>query len=197
MLRPRNLGPTQGVRPSSRGRTRRAPAAQIEALLRAYDEAVSGLAADPDAAAEDDDPVSRAWLAVVAPGSQLHSQVRSRIIYDGRDSRTRLVPDADGIIFSDVPLDIVLEADGSITWDNCGYAPGVGVHAETGAVIDDRRASTRGHGRALRAGDGRLQVHELVDDVTTMLAPGEPDPCPELAAAARRRETLGDEDPGR
>jgi hypothetical protein len=150
-------------------------------LLGRFDAAISGLYADPLAAGDDNHPLTVAWLDVVIGGSQLDRQVRGRILASGTEDGMRIVPDADGTSFTDVALGLTEEPDGSLTWTNCGYAPGVGVDLHTGEVLDDNRTSTRGRGRAVRGADGTLSISELWDDESYRLAPGEPDPCIALA----------------
>lgn len=150
-------------------------------LLGRFDAAISALYAEPLTAGDDNHPLSVAWLDVVIGGSQLDRQVRGRILASGTEDGMRIVPDADGTSFTDVALELSEEPDGSVTWTNCGYAPGVGVDLDTGEVLDDNRTSTRGRGRAVRGSDGALSISELWDDESYLLAPGEPDPCIALA----------------
>lgn len=168
--------------PNPRDRTQVADADQeVALLLGRFDAAISALYAEPLAAGDDHHPLSVAWLGVVVGGSQLDRQVRGRILASGTEDGMRIVPDAGGVSFENVAIDLTEESDGSLTWTNCGYAPGIGVDLETGVVLDDNRTSTRGRGRAVRDSDGTLSISELWDDESHVLAPGEPDPCTALA----------------
>lgn len=151
--------------------------AEVDELLERFDRAVSDLAAQPLAAGDDSHPLSRAWLAVVDPGSPLDDEVRSRILTDGTDNGQRIVAGSDGTAFRNTALDVTRGVDGSVSWTNCGYAPGLAVDIRTGEIRDDRRASTRGHGTAVRTQQGELRLSRLVDEEIVHLAPGEPDPC--------------------
>ncbi|MCZ7629494.1 MAG: hypothetical protein M5U19_10770 [Microthrixaceae bacterium] len=154
---------------------------EVAELLERFDAALTALYANPLAAGDDEHPLSVKWLEVVVGGSQLDRQVRGRILASATRDRMRIVPDAHGTSFANVAIGLNQEPDGSLTWTNCGYAPGVGVDLGTGQVLDDNRTSTRGRGRAVRGPDGRLSISELWDDETVLLDPGEPDPCITLA----------------
>lgn len=167
------------------------PTAAVADLLGRFDAAISALYAAPLAAADDNHPLSVAWLDVVIGGSQLDRQVRGRILASGTEDGMRIVPDAGGTSFKNVALEVTEEPDGSLVWTNCGYAPGVGVDLRTGEVLDDNRTTTRGRGKAIRGSDGTLRISELWDDQSHLLAPGEPDPC--VAPADR---TIGSATPG-
>ncbi len=156
---------------------------ELDDLLQRFDIAITGLFAEPLAAAADDHPLSRAWLEVVVAGSELDRQVRGRILASGTDDGIRIVAGDEGISFSNVALEVTEQPDGSLEWVNCGYAPGVGVDMHTGEVRDDNRTSTRGRGTAIRGTDGELMISELWDEESTLLADGEPDPCPALVDA--------------
>lgn len=197
---PRDTGPSGGspIEPpvaagqsgvSDGGNTATSDARQeLRALLGSYDRAITALYADPWAAGDDVHPLSVAWLEVVTPGSQLDREVRGRILSAAREDNLRIIPPPFGTSFTNTALAVTEEPDGSLTWDNCGYAPGVGVDITTGAVLDERRASLRGRGTAVRGSDGHLVISQLFDDETTLLGRGDADPCPDLAAAALRAE---------
>ncbi len=153
---------------------------EVAGLLARFDSAISALYSDPLAAGDDNHPLSVDWLAVVLGGSQLDREVRGEILAAGRDDSIRIVPDPQGISFTDVAIKVTREADGSLTWTNCGYAPGVAVDLVSGEVRDDNRTSTRGRGRAIAGPDGESIISELWDDETYILEPGEADPCPGL-----------------
>lgn len=161
-------------------------AAEVTELLAAYDRALGDLYATPLAAADADHPLTVGWHEIVEPGSVLDDEVRTRILTDGRDNHLRVVAGAEGFAFRNLPLEVEDGVGAEMGWTNCGYSPGVGVHTVTGEVIDERRASTRGRGRAVRAPDGHLVLTELFDDRTELLGDGEPDPCPGLSGSARR-----------
>lgn len=154
---------------------------EVADLLGRFDTALTALYADPLAAGDDTHPLSVAWLDVVVGGSQLDRQVRGRVLASGTADRMRIVPDEHGTSFTNVALEVTKAPDGSLTWTNCGYAPGVGIDIDTGEVLDDNRTSTRGRGTAVRSANGALSISELWDDETVILDPGDPDPCIALA----------------
>jgi hypothetical protein len=156
------------------------PPGEIAALLAAFDRAVTALAADPARAGRPGDELVAALRAVVRPGTVLESDVLTRIAVDAQANRMRIEPGPDGLSYRHVATSLSTAADGSVAWDNCGYSPGVGIHMDTGEVLDDRRASTRGWGRAEPGPDGALVLVELVDEPWRMLDPGEADPCAAL-----------------
>jgi hypothetical protein len=171
----------------SPGRTAAAPDgwAELDALLARYDAALGALSGDPVAATDPTHPLTLEWHEVVAAGTELDESLRQRIVDDlaGRSMVVR--PGPEGASFVTRVLSTRSGGDGSIEFEHCGYSPGIGVHAATGEVLDERRASTRGSGRVERVADGRLLLVALVDEELRVLGPGEPDPCPALQAAAR------------
>lgn len=174
---------TDAVAPGVESGTGASPVdAELDQLLGRFDAAISALYADPLAAGDDAHPLSVAWLGVVVGGSQLDRQVRGEILAAGAEDHMRILPDRDGVAFANTALEVSVHPDGSVTWTNCGYAPGVGVDLDTGEVRDDNRTTTRGRGRAVRDEHGGLVMSELWDDRTSLLPPGEPDPCVALAA---------------
>lgn len=169
------------------------PEGEVTSLLVEYDRALGELVAHPAAAADETDPLTVAWHRIVEPGSALDVEVRTRIATDGRDNHMRIVAGEEGFAFRNLPLAVSADVDGSVAWTNCGFSPGIGVHIDTGAVIDDRRASTRGRGRATRSHSGALVITELFDDRTDLLRDDEPDPCPALSEATEAEATSAQE----
>ena len=157
--------------------------AELADLLARYDRALSALAADPLVAGDDGHRLTRAWLSVVVAGSTVDEEVRWRILTDGRDNGVRIVPDGSGTSYRTTALDVTVHGDGSLSWDSCGYVPGVAVDLRTGQVRDATRSTTRGRGTAVRGPDGRLAVSSLDDEQVEPLPEGRPDPCPALAMA--------------
>lgn len=167
------------------------PRREVSDLLATYDRALTDLAAHPEAATDPAHPLTVAWHRVVSAGSALDNELLSRIAVDGRDNHMVVRPDDSGLSFHTSALRVSDEADGTVAFTHCGYSPGVGVDATTGAVLDDRRASARGQGRTHRGADGALVMLELRDESLVLLAAGEPDPCPELVATARAEPEPG------
>jgi hypothetical protein len=182
---PPPLSPTPPT--PSPGRTAPAPErwAELDALLARYDAALGALSGDPIAAADPTHPLTREWHQVVAAGTELDGSLRQRIVDDLTERSMAVRPGQEGASFVTRVLSARAGDDGSIEFEHCGYSPGIGVHATTGEVIDERRASTRGSGRVERLADGRLLLVALVDEELRLLGPGEVDPCPALQAAAR------------
>lgn len=178
---PDPAGPATGGAASPRN----AAEAEVDELLARYDAALTALSAEPGAVTDPAHPLTLAWHSVVASGSALDSELRGRIHSDLVDRRMVIHPGAEGTSYRTLAITVSETPDGSLGWTHCGYSPGVGVNATTGEVLDDRRASTRGSGRAQRMADGSLVVVELHDDGIEMLEPGEADPCPPLQAASR------------
>lgn len=151
---------------------------RIDALLDRFDVAITELYRQPLAVGDDSHPVSRQWLDVVIPGSQLDRQVRGRVLAAGTVDRMRVEPPQRGTTsFVNTASEVSEAADGSVTWTNCGFSPGVGVDIADGQVLDDSRAVTRGRGRAVPQPDGTLAVAELWDDSTEVLPAGAENPC--------------------
>jgi hypothetical protein len=159
--------------------------AELDVLLARYDVVLGALSGDPAAAANLAHPLTVQWHGVVAAGTELDESLRRRILDDLAERSMVVRPGPDGASFVTRALSTRSGSDGSIDFEHCGYSPGVGVHATTGAVLDELRASTRGHGRVERDADGRLVLVALVDEQLRVLGPGEVDPCPAMQAAAR------------
>lgn len=158
---------------------------EVDDLLRRYDAALTALSSEPAAVADPQHPLTLEWHEVVAPGSGLDLDMRARIGADLVDSAMVVRPGPEGTAYRTLALEVHEGPEGSLLWEHCGYSPGVGMEISTGAVLDDRRASTRGAGAAERRPDGSLVIVELRDDDLVLLEPGVPDPCPELQRSAR------------
>jgi hypothetical protein len=176
-----NSAPPSPTRPA----TAPDPWAELDALLARYDVALGSLSGDPAAAADPVHPLTLQWHDVVATGTELDESLRRRILDDLAERSIVVVPGPEGVAFVTRALGARSGPDGAIEFEHCGYSPGVGVHATTGEVLDDRRTSTRGSGRVERGADGRLLLVALVDEQHRLLGPGEVDPCPILQTAAR------------
>lgn len=151
---------------------------EVVDLLGRYDLAITALYSDPLAAGDDSHPASRAWLEVVEAGTQLDREVRGRILASGRDDAMAVIPPTGAATsFVNTATAVEESSDGSITWTNCGFSPGIGVGLDGGEVLDDSRAHTSGTGRAVRESDGTLKLVELWDDSTEVLGPDATNPC--------------------
>ena len=168
---------------------------ELDALLARFDDAVTGLYADPLSAGDDHERASLRWLDVVVGGSQLDREVRGRILAAARDDNMMVVPaPEEDTSFVNTASAVTSHADGSISWTNCGFSSGVGVDLLDRHVLDDDRAVTTGRGRAIRSGSGRLMVSELWDDRTIVVEPDAPNPCLEPSGDGGATDTTSTED---
>lgn len=173
-------GSARGHAAESRGST-----AAIDGALDAYDTALTALSAGAEAATDEDHPLVQAWHEIVQSGTQLDRQVRTRITTNLRSNQMRIEPDASGFSYRHRSLSVSATGERSLSFTYCGYSPGIGRDVATGDVVDDRRASTTGHGSGRLDVSGRLRIEELTDDSIRMLTPDTPDPCEAAARAVR------------
>ena len=166
--------------PAAQQRTRSsAPAAlqaEVDDLLVRYGEAFAALADAPHSVHDPLHPAVIGWHRVVSTGSELDLAVRDALWLDATENRRLYRPSDDGTLRRDHATGVHTTSSG-IGWTNCAFTPWVEVHADTGAVEDDRPFERRGTGAALRGADGELVVVSLTDDTLTELPAGSTDPC--------------------
>lgn len=195
------LAPDQSAAESSAAaNTEPAPAAgtpagdpavgQVQAVLDAYDHALTALAADPLGSTGLGHPALAAWHSVVQPSGSFSvimlGELRERAVVESIVVR----PGPDGFAYRHhvlgaevLPAPAVPGTTLSFTW--CGHSPGIALDAASGAVVDDSVAVSNGTGE-LVAGDARWQLVTLDTVDLTIEPPGTPDPCPAAVADAQR-----------
>ncbi len=163
---------------------------EVGKVLESYDRVLTELSANPQMAADDQSAVILRWHSVVLAGTRLDEEVRTRTLTNHRanhmivrpptehDRRNSQGRESESLSWIHSVVKIHDTTNPSqIEFGYCGYSPGVGYHDRTGEVLDDRRATTRGSGRATRSSDGRLLLSSLVDEELLLLGTGEGNPC--------------------
>lgn len=170
--------------------------ALVVAMMASFDAAVTELAANPMAGADPAAPnrTLERWHAAVKADSPVDTDLRTRFITDLTANRVLYSPADTGPHASKLSwihkvLQVTPEnpgerpngsATGSDDWmlgfTYCGYSPAVGRNVDTGAVVDDGRATYGGTGRAVVVGKSALLV-ELKDSPVRLLNDGEDNPC--------------------
>lgn len=151
---------------------RRARAVAVD-LLDRYGRVLTALAADP---AVDLVRFAASWADVADPGSPFSRDMLRSLVERVRDDRMIVLPGPDGRSYLHRPVRITAVDGDAIGFTWCGYSPGIGVHVETGAVLDDAVGHASGTGRLVRSGD-RWLVDALDQEQLVALPPGAPDPC--------------------
>lgn len=151
----------------------------VDEVLDRYAAVLTQLVADPAALDRPGDDMSERWRGVVVDGAlsdAITARARERLAVD----RMVILPGPDGIAYRHVAVDVEQIGAGerpdhlSFTW--CGHSPGVGVHVDSGVVLDDAVSHSRGTGTIRRVDDGwKLETLDQFDLV--LLAPGVGDPC--------------------
>jgi hypothetical protein len=142
-------------------------------LLDRYGQVLTVLAADP---AVDLARFAASWADVADPGSPFSRDMLRSLVARVRDDRMVILPGPDGRSYRHRPVRITAVDDDAIGFTWCGYSPGIGVHVETGAVLDDAVGHASGTGRLVRSGD-RWLLDALDQEQLVALPPGTADPC--------------------
>jgi hypothetical protein len=167
-------GPTtdRGADGSAEDGRRRALSVTGE-LLDRYGRVLTALAADP---AVDLGRFAASWSDVADPGSTFSRDMLRTLVARVRDDRMIVLPGPGGRSYLHRPVTITAIDDASIDFTWCGWSPGIGVHVETKAVLDDAVGHASGTGRLVRSGD-RWLLDRLDQEQLVALPPGSPDPC--------------------
>ncbi len=150
----------------------------VDDALDRYGAVLTELVADPEALLRPDADLDARWRAVVIDGA-LSDEVTARAFDRLHHDRMVIMPGPHGRAYRHVAVDVG-PADGSrtdhlsFTW--CGYSPGVGVHVDTGEVLDDEVAHARGTG-TLRLIEDTWRLETLDEFELDLLGPGADDPC--------------------
>lgn len=159
-----------------------------EALAR-YGELLGNLAADPAGAPAPGSPARAAWDSLVLPGSPLSVELLERLTRRTVEQRMVIRPGPDGVTYRHTPVQVDAtttdERGQVIGFRWCGWSPGIGRSIDTGAVLDDAVAHATGSGHLRRVG-GAWLIASLDEEDLELLAPGSPDPCPDLPGSAAR-----------
>lgn len=151
----------------------------VDDALDRYGAVLTELVADPPALLRPDADLAARWRAVVVDGA-LSDDITGRAFDRLHQDRMVILPGPDGRAYRHVVVDVgpVDDEDRpdhlSFTW--CGYSPGVGVHVDTGEVLDDEVAHARGTGTVRLVGDV-WQLETLDQFQLDLLGPGAADPC--------------------
>lgn len=169
-----------------------ADAATVELVaesLARYGALLGDLAADPAGAPAPGSPARASWDSLVLPGSPLSVELLERLTQRAVEQRMVIRPGPDGVSYRHTPVrvDAVTtdERGQVITFRWCGWSPGIGRSIDTGAVLDDAVAHAAGSGHLRRVG-GAWLIASLDEEDLELLAPGSPDPCPDLPGSAAR-----------
>ncbi len=148
----------------------------MQDVLIRYDRVVTELHGDPSAFLREGDPLLAEWAAVVPPGAVLADDVRTAVL--GRLSRGEAIPVVDGALsYVHHAGSVHAESPDRLTFDWCGWSPGVVRDVTTGAVVDDGVGASQGSGVVDRI-EGGWVLSSLDQTDLAVLAPGSPDPCP-------------------
>jgi hypothetical protein len=148
----------------------------VQDVLSRYDRVVTALHADPAVLLRPGDPLLAEWATVVPAGAVLADDVRTSVL--GRLERREAIPVVDGRpSYVHHAGAVHAESPDRLTFDWCGWSPGVVRDVASGAVVDDGVGASRGTGVVERI-DGRWVLSSLDQISIEVLAPGSPDPCP-------------------
>lgn len=151
----------------------------VDAVLERYGDVLTEMVADPARLLRPDDDLAVRWREVVVDGA-LSDDVTGRAFERLERDRMIVVPGPDGRAYHHVVVDVGPVGDDprpdhlSFTW--CGYSPGIGVHVDTGDVLDDDVAHARGTG-SVRLVDDVWRLETLDQFELDLLGPGAADPC--------------------
>jgi hypothetical protein len=167
--------------------------APVVKMMRAFDSAVTELAANPMAGADgvQPNPALTQWHAAVKPDSPADRDLRARFITEFTTNRTVYLPRQTGphaAVHSWIHtvIDVTPEAvrepaaanstERTVQFTYCGYSPAFGRNADTNEVVDDDRATYMGNGRAVVSGGTALLI-QMADGPVRLLADHEDNPC--------------------
>lgn len=183
---------TTTVDPGAADQSVEADAATVDLVtdtLARYGELLGDLAADPAGAPAPGTPARVAWDALVLPGSPLSVELLERLTQRTVELRMVIEPGPDGISYRHTPVQVDparTDARGQVVefrW--CGWSPGIGRSIDSGEVLDDAVAHAAGSGHLVEVGDAWL-LASLDEEDLELLAPGSPDPCPDLPGSGAR-----------
>lgn len=151
----------------------------VDAVLDRYGAVLTELVADPTSLLRPDTGLVERWSDTVVEGA-LSDDVTRRAFDRLEQEQMIVLPGPDGRAYRHVAVEVGPVGDDerpehlSFTW--CGYSPGVGVHVDSGEVLDDEVAHARGTG-SIRL-DGDVWRLETLDEFELdLLGPGAADPC--------------------
>ncbi len=179
-----SAAPTSGT-PGTSDRDTTAPdgstRAAVEAVLDGYAHALTIVAADPLEATLPGHPGRAAWDAVVDPTSAFSAEMLTQRVELARSDGIVVRPPSSepgAVSYRHRALEVSDPVLDTISFSWCGWSPGIGVDADTGAVADDAVAHAHGTGLVRRGADRRWRLERLDQTELTLRDPGSADPCP-------------------
>lgn len=145
-------------------------------LLARYGTILQKVAADPGGAPPPGTPTRAEWDSVVLPGSPLYGDVLGRFHQRATVDRVVITPGPQGVTFRHTATAARSDSESSISFEWCGWSPGIGRRIDDGTVVDDVVAHTTGVGTIERHGGQWLLVTMEELDRSTA-EPGSPDRC--------------------